>query len=159
MFTLQAGSYYVAQSCQDEQKPVTDNLKRFYENSGNLETCLLSSPNTKPRILKKQNNVVGNNLKLASFLLPKTENVQNSVQNISTISNIHNVQNLQKPVPIPALSIPVNNVIVKPAVTAVGDNGTGPRVEIDRKIVRVGTIPYTSRNQCRTLPKMKPKEK
>lgn len=159
MFHLQAGSYYVAQSNQDEQKPVTDNLKRFYENSGILETCLLSSPNTKPRILKKQNNVVGNNLKLASFLLPKTENVQNSVQNISTISNIHNVQNLQKPVPIPALSVPVCNVIVKPVVTATGENGTGPRVEIDRKIVRVGSIPYTSRNQFRTLPKMKPKEK
>lgn len=156
---MQAGSYYVAQNNQDEQKPVTDNLKRFYENSGNLENCLLSSPTKKPRILKKQNNVVGNNLKLASFLIPKTENVQNSVQNISTISNIQNVQNSQKPVPIPALSIPVSNVIVKPAVTAASENGTGPRVEIDRKIVRVGTIPYTSRNQVRTLPKMKPKEK
>lgn len=58
---------------------MTDNLKRFYENSGNLENSLL---NSRPRILKRQtSNVIGNNLKLASFLLPKTENFEQKINN------------------------------------------------------------------------------
>lgn len=136
---FQPGSYIITQNTQDAPKPVTDNLKRFYENSGNLENGLLNSP--KPRILKKQiSTITGNNLKLASFLVPK-----NGTVNVSNVSNQYNIT-------------PVTNVVLKPAAAAVANvDNMVPRVEIDRKIVRIGTIPKAT--QARVLPKMKPKEK
>ncbi|KAI5630953.1 hypothetical protein NE865_16333 [Phthorimaea operculella] len=148
----QAGSYIITQSNQDARKPVADNLKTYYENSGNLESGILSSP--KPRILKKQSaSVVGNNLKLASFLLPKSESI-----NVASIANLAAVQPQPQPIVQPKQPIPaLNNVIVKPPppVTTVPTTTSNvidsslPRVEIDRKIVRVGAIPTTRKHYPR----------
>ncbi|KAG6438616.1 hypothetical protein O3G_MSEX000093 [Manduca sexta] len=122
-----------------EQKPVSDNLKSFYEKSGNIEAAaptVVTSP--KPRILKKpEAATVGNNLKLASFLLPKNDNVNKQYV--------------------------VNNVILKPSVTTpiVSIVNTIPKIDIDRKIVKLKDVPPLtprSRPTERFLPKIKPKE-
>ncbi|XP_030038776.2 uncharacterized protein LOC115454178 isoform X1 [Manduca sexta] len=122
-----------------EQKPVSDNLKSFYEKSGNIEAAaptVVTSP--KPRILKKpEAATVGNNLKLASFLLPKNDNVNKQYV--------------------------VNNVILKPSVTTpiVSTVNTIPKIDIDRKIVKLKDVPPLtprSRPTERFLPKIKPKE-
>ncbi|KAJ2950407.1 hypothetical protein O0L34_g8649 [Tuta absoluta] len=156
----QAGSYIITQSNQDARKPVADNLKTYYENSGNLESGILSSP--KPRILKKQSaSVVGNNLKLASFLLPKSESI-----NVASIANLATVQPQPQPIVQPKQPIPaLNNVIVKPpppvttmpTITNNVIDSSLPRVEIDRKIVRVGAIPATRKHYPRVMPKNKPR--
>ncbi|KAM3968372.1 uncharacterized protein ACR2FA_008408 [Aphomia sociella] len=137
---IQGRSYVVTQTAVEDQKPVSDNLKRFYENSGILENNIVNNVVnvSKPRILKKQDNKVGNNLKLASFLLPKS--VQTSKQ-----------------------YVPISNIVLKPAtttpttVTAVVN--TVPRVEVERKIVKMKNFPNVLKPpQERPLPKIKPKE-
>ncbi|XP_026765171.2 uncharacterized protein LOC113523408 [Galleria mellonella] len=137
---IQGRSYVVTQNTIEEQKPVSDNLKRFYENSGILENNIANNVVniSKPRILKKQDNKVGNNLKLASFLLPK--NVQTNKQ-----------------------YVPINNIVFKPvtttptAVTTVVN--TVPKVTVERKIVKMKNFTNALKPpQERTLSKIKPKE-
>lgn len=118
---LQGQSYFITQSNVEEQSPATDNLKAFYESSGNIDSFVnVSSP--KPRILKKQDSgAVGNNLKLASFLQPKNESLKQQIL--------------------------MNSMIIKPNSTLNGSNGmtssttytTGnnTRLNIDSKIVKL----------------------
>ncbi|KOB66323.1 Uncharacterized protein OBRU01_21359 [Operophtera brumata] len=73
----QGQSYFITQSNLEDSKPVSDNLKAFYESSGNIEGFVSVNSSPKPRILKKQDSgAVGNNLKLASFLQPKNEGLK-----------------------------------------------------------------------------------
>lgn len=131
-----------------EQKPISDNLKSFYEKSGSIENSIpnvIKAP--APRTIKKIDPAaVGNNLKLASFLLPKTE---------------------------PSKPYVLNNVILKPSLPAVSNTrkinlqsteqktpNTIPVFGIDRKIVKLKDGMLTRRNRVeRALPKIKPKEK
>lgn len=184
---MQATSYVLTPASQVEQKPVS-NLKRFYESSGNLEkSVLLNSGDNKPRILKKtEGSQIGNNLKLASFLVPKTSapvGHNNSlivqctapiVQNNATILQNKPVQMVTKPVQ------PVNNVVLKPTVANVSKPTvanvstkptvanvlvpssnvelTVPKIDIDRKIVKLKPCDTASRHfHGRTIPKIKPK--
>ncbi|XP_004927752.1 uncharacterized protein LOC114239778 [Bombyx mandarina] len=130
-----------------EQKPISDNLKSFYEKSGSIENSIpnvIKAP--APRTIKKIDPAaVGNNLKLASFLLPKTE---------------------------PSKPYVLNNVILKPSLPAVSNTrkinlqsteqktpNTIPVFGIDRKIVKLKDGMLTRRNRVeRALPKIKPKE-
>lgn len=78
----------LAPSLKEEQRPVTNNLKLFYENSGSIEKdltlnnvqCISNTPAS-----KQIQEPPGNNLKLASFLVPKKD--ANKQQYIATISN------------------------------------------------------------------------
>ncbi|CAG9563381.1 unnamed protein product [Danaus chrysippus] len=133
----------VTQNMQSPQKPISENLKRFYENSGKMETNLNHTENnSKPRILKKQEcNVVGNNLKLASFLLPKSEVKTQTKQNNTTTAN---------------------NVILKPIYIANGASvaASVPKLDINSRIVKLKDLPNITRSHNgRILPKIKPKEK
>lgn len=119
-------------------------MKRFYENSGKLETNLNVESNVK-RILKKpESNVVGNNLKLASFLLPKTEVKTEQCKPIIT---------------------PVNNVVLKPVYIANTTNGMSnsnpvPKLDVNSKIVKLKDLPKVIQSKSgKILPKIKPKEK
>ncbi|XP_028172748.1 uncharacterized protein LOC114361775 [Ostrinia furnacalis] len=137
---IQGRSYILTQANVEEPKPVTDNLKSYYENSGILETSFVNNAPTfsKPRILKRQESkLVGNNLKLASFLLPKT-NTENNV-------------NKQ--------SVPISNIVYKPVVTTSVVH-TVPKVEVERKIVRLESFPPKPKptHRERILPKIKPKD-
>ncbi|CAH2092400.1 unnamed protein product [Euphydryas editha] len=137
----QARSYVITQSNQSVEKPVSENLKRFYENSGKLETNLnVSESNQTPRILKKNEcNVVGNNLKLASFLLPKNENKIESCKQTIT---------------------PINNVVLKPVYIANNlSSNPIPKLDVNSKIVKLKDLPNVIRTQNgKILPKIKPKE-
>ncbi|XP_059059493.1 uncharacterized protein LOC131852782 isoform X2 [Achroia grisella] len=137
---IQGRSYVVTQNAVEEQIPVSDNLKTFYENSGILENNIVNNVAnvSKPRILKKQDNKVGNNLKLASFLLPK--NVQTNKQ-----------------------YVPINNLVLKPVTTSptvvTTVVNTVPKVTVERKIVKMKNLPNVLKpRQERTLSKIKPKE-
>lgn len=127
---------------------MSESLKRFYENSGKLETNLNVTENNIKRILKKpESNVVGNNLKLASFLLPKTE-----IKNEQCIIPAH------KPI-----ITPVNNVVLKPVYIAnniAGSPNPVPKLDVNSKIVKLKDLPNVIRSQNgKILPKIKPKEK
>lgn len=131
----------VTQTSVEEPKPVSDNLKKFYESSGFLENNLNNvTYASKPQLLKHQDGkLVGNNLKLANFLLPKSD-----IMNRPYVA--------------------INNVLLKstsappmPTVTSSRIN-TVPRVEVDRKIVKMN-IPAMLKTPERTTPKIKPKEK
>ncbi|XP_053600598.1 uncharacterized protein LOC128669656 [Plodia interpunctella] len=166
---IQGRSFVITQNHVEEPKPVSDNLKRFYESSGLLENNLVNNVSnvTKPRVLKKaETKVVGNNLKLANFLVPKVENTQK--QYIA----VNNVVLKNASVPAPPPQVPATVSVV---------NGTLPRVEVDRKIVQMKIptnvklptkvkpaperilqffperIVQTAANE-RTLPKNRPKE-
>ncbi|OWR46052.1 hypothetical protein KGM_211914A, partial [Danaus plexippus plexippus] len=139
----QSKSYVITQNTQSPQKPISENLKRFYENSGKMETNLNHTENNcKPRILKKQEcNVVGNNLKLASFLLPKSEVKAPTKQNNTMTAN---------------------NVILKPIYIANGASAAAsvPKLDINSRIVKLKDLPNITRSHNgRILPKIKPKEK
>ncbi|XP_023948689.2 homeobox-like protein HDP1 [Bicyclus anynana] len=144
----QARSYYLAPNIQNAEKPVSESLKRFYENSGKLESNLSTTHiATKPKNVKKvDTNVVGNNLKLASFLLPKSET---------------------KPEPCPPTITPVNNVLLKPVyisnnrnVNNINNANTVPKIDVNSRLVKLKDLPDIVRSQNgRILPKMiKPKE-
>ncbi|CAH4036131.1 unnamed protein product [Pieris brassicae] len=128
------------------QKPQHSNLKAFYENSGKLENNLLQrNENIKtPRIIKKvDNNVIGNNLKLANFLMAKNE------FKIETVS--------EQP------SIPYNNIVLKPLFVTNTPSSTNiqptlPKLDVRSKIVRVKDIPIAKQKNRKILPKMTPKE-
>lgn len=140
---MQANTYVLTPSNVEQPKPVTNNLKTFYENSGNIENGLVPVDTaTKPAIIKKKESVlIGNNLKLASFLLPKGENV--------------NKQYI------------IDNVVLKPNVTTttsspapVNTVNTVPKIDMDRKIVKLKEVPIINRTRPeKVLPKIKPKEK
>ncbi|XP_050362575.1 uncharacterized protein LOC126781662 [Nymphalis io] len=137
----QARSYIITQNNQSVEKPVSENLKRFYENSGKLENNLNGNENsTKPRILKKPEcNVVGNNLKLASFLLPKSETKNESCKQTIT---------------------PGNNVVLKPVYIANNPSPNPvPKLDVNSKIVKLKDLPNVIRSpNGKILPKIKPKE-
>ncbi|CAK1578830.1 unnamed protein product [Parnassius mnemosyne] len=135
-------SYVLAQSDEYSQKPVGDSLKSFYENSGKLANNLQESKKCEPKILKKvDSSIVGNNLKLASFLLPKNDTSKQYVA-------------------------PVNNIGIKPIVSSCNTHtitnvvNTVPKLDINRKIVKLKSIPNSTKTsfQGRKLPKTKPKE-
>lgn len=135
---FQGQSYFLAQSTIEEPKPISDNLKSFYESSGNLDNSFVnvnSSP--KPRILKKQDSgVVGNNLKLASFLLPKTES-SNKQQYV--VSNVVLKPNVTLSTTTHT-SNTVNNIVNNPVnntVCTTSTINTIPRLNIDSKIVKL----------------------
>ncbi|KAL4707453.1 hypothetical protein ACJJTC_000097 [Scirpophaga incertulas] len=137
---IQGSSYIISQGNVEETKPLTDNLKRFYENSGIFESNLVNSVPvvSKPRILKKQDNKilkVGNNLKLASFLLPKPPQ--------------DNTLNINKQ------CVPMKNFVMKPAIGTSSGINTLPKVEADRKIVKLKNFPNVLKpNREKTLPKI-----
>ncbi|XP_069355448.1 uncharacterized protein [Maniola hyperantus] len=143
----QARSYVLAPNNQTVDKPVSESLKRFYESSGNLESNLTVTDNTiKPRTLKKNDtSVVGNNLKLASFLLPKCE-TKNEIS---------------KPV-----ITPVNSVVLKPvyianniSVNNVNSPTQVPKIDVNSRLVKLKDLPNIVRTQNgKILPKNKPKE-
>ncbi|XP_072941641.1 uncharacterized protein [Epargyreus clarus] len=130
-------SYIITQNDQIGQRPVSENLKKFYENSGKLENNLFEpiDTNARSRLVKKQEgNVIGNNLKLASFLIPKNETPKQH-------------------------AIISNNVVLKPVVLTNSSSvvHTTPQLDINRKIVKIKDIPKTF-NHSKILPKNKPKE-
>lgn len=123
---------------------MSESLKRFYENSGKLETNLNIESNVK-RILKKpESNVVGNNLKLASFLLPKNEVKTEQCKPVIT---------------------PVNNVVLKPVYIAnttssICNQSSVPKLDMNSKIVKLKDLPKVIQSKSgKILPKIKPKEK
>lgn len=129
---------YIITLANVEPKPVSNNLKSFYENSGNIEGVAVNTVNTpKPRILKRpENSVVGNSLKLASFLLPKNDNIAS------------------KPYIL-------NNFVFKPDASGAQTEtiSSVPKLDIDRKIVKLKDVPIRPRNHVDRLPpKIKPKE-
>ncbi|CAH0721425.1 unnamed protein product, partial [Brenthis ino] len=143
----QARSYVITPNNLNVDKPISESLKRFYENSGKLETNLNVTENNIKRILKKpESNVVGNNLKLASFLLPKSE-----IKNEQCIIPAH------KPI-----ITPVNNVVLKPVYIAnniAGSPNPVPKLDVNSKIVKLKDLPNVIRSQNgKILPKIKPKE-
>lgn len=115
-------------------------MKSFYENSGKIATNLDENVEHKPRILKKVDSTIfGNNLKLASFLVPKNDKTKQYVR-------------------------PVNNVVLKPTIVtqnATSIINTVPKFDPNRKIVKLKNIPNstTTSLQTKKLPKIKPKEK
>lgn len=139
---LQARSYVLAPPKKEEQRPVTNNLKLFYENSGSIENGVVlnnvqyvtSAPAPKPL-----QEPPGNNLKLASFLVPKKD--ANKQQYIATITN----------------------KILKPTVSS-SDTNVLPNINIIPLKVNGGARNKPS-NAPRTLlkprilPKITPKEK
>ncbi|XP_063636228.1 uncharacterized protein LOC134806794 [Cydia splendana] len=161
----QATSYVLTPANQVEQKPVS-NLKRFYESSGNLEkSVLLNSPEppaAKPRILKKvDSGQIGNNLKLASFLVPKTSahNVQTKpVHTVNTVTTVNTITTVNT----------MNNIVFKPATATVAATSQNvpltmthavPKLDMDRKIVKLKPSDTASRHfRGRSVPKIKPKE-
>ncbi|XP_038213326.1 uncharacterized protein LOC119833407 [Zerene cesonia] len=135
----------------NQQKPISNTLKTFYENSGKLEDNLLQSTDsvsfTKPEgIIKKTDiNVIGNNLKLANFLLPKAGlQIEASKQYIA----------------------PVNNVVLKPVYVASTNTSsiptvtnTIPKLDVCSKIVKLKDLPSTHKHRNgKLVPKKKPKE-
>lgn len=139
-FLLQANTYVLAPSVIDQPKPISNNLKTFYENSGNIENGLVNvNASARPSLPKKKEGVlIGNNLKLASFLLPKTENVNKQYV--------------------------VDNIVLKHHVTTTTGSSvqvnTVPKIDIDRKIVKLKDVPIINRARPeKVLPKIKPKEK
>ncbi|XP_045763061.1 uncharacterized protein LOC123865891 isoform X2 [Maniola jurtina] len=144
----QARSYVLAPNIQSADKPVSESLKRFYESSGNLESNLTITDNTiKPRTLKKNDtSVVGNNLKLASFLLPKCE-TKNEISK-PVITPVNSV--VLKPVYI-ANNISVNNNLNNPK--------QAPKIDVNSRLVKLKDLPNIVRSQNgKILPKNKPKE-
>ncbi|XP_068627561.1 uncharacterized protein [Battus philenor] len=135
----QARSFVISQNNENAQKPVGDSLRSFYENSGKIANNLQENVEFKPKILKKvDSSVVGNNLKLASFLLPKNDNT--SKQYVAPVNNI-----VLKPV-VPPSNTSVVNIV--------------PKLDINRKIVKLKSIPNSTKTSipARKLPKIKPKE-
>ncbi|CAB3228817.1 unnamed protein product [Arctia plantaginis] len=137
--STQANTYVLASSVVDQPKPISNNLKTFYENSGNIENGLVNvDASARPSLPKKKEGVlIGNNLKLASFLLPKTENVNKQYV--------------------------VDNIVLKPNVTTTTGSSvqvnTVPKIDIDRKIVKLKDVPIINRTRPeKVLPKIKPKE-
>lgn len=92
-------------------------------------------------VKKKESVLIGNNLKLASFLLPKNENVnkQYVVDNFVLKPTTTTTTTASNP-------IPINNTL-----------NTVPKIDIDRKIVKLKEVPIINRQKF--LPKIKPKEK
>lgn len=126
----------MAQSNVEEAKPVSDNLKRFYESSGILENNFVNNVPTisKPRILKKQDSKhVGNNLKLASFLLPKGTQEPNLNKQCLSVNNVvlkqvvgGNVMN-----PVPKVEVVSANVVNTPQMEIVANMvNSSPKVEL-----------------------------
>lgn len=118
---------------------MSDNLKAFYESSGNIEA--LASSNAKPRILKKQENgAIGNNLKLASFLQPKNDTLKQQYL--------------------------MNSIVVKPNATLINSNGisssvtyttqNNTRLNLDSKIVKLKDVALKTRhNRIERVPQPK----
>ncbi|KAJ8725238.1 hypothetical protein PYW07_016196 [Mythimna separata] len=141
----QGNTYVLASSNVEPPKPVSNNLKTFYENSGNIENGLLNADTgVRPNVIKKKESIlIRNNLKLASFLLPKNDNVnkQYVVDNIVLKPTI--ATTASTPV-VPVNHLPVNTV---------------PKIDIDRKIVKLKEVPIINRHRHeKVLPKIKPKE-
>ncbi|KAJ0179583.1 hypothetical protein K1T71_005295 [Dendrolimus kikuchii] len=145
----QASSYLITQASVDSQKPA-NNLKSFYENSAYIAESVISNNDAqKPRIIGKQESTTtGNNLKLASFLLPKTNNTN-------------------KPYIL-------NNLVLKPNITVPSTAPIlkkVPKFDTDRKIVKLQdvdkvkdvlkmrdvTLPVRTVRE-KLVPKIKPKE-
>ncbi|CAH0663427.1 unnamed protein product [Chilo suppressalis] len=136
---IQGQSYIVAQGKIEEAKPLTNNLKRFYENSGIFDNNIPKI--SKPRILKKQEiKSVGNNLKLANFLVPKS--VESNLQD-----------NLSKQ------CFTTNNVL-KHSLIPVNVVNTVPKA-VDGKIVKIKNFPSELKPKQNKLvtKNNKPKEK
>ncbi|KAF9794021.1 hypothetical protein SFRURICE_015190 [Spodoptera frugiperda] len=138
----QGNTYVLASNNVESPKPVSNNLKSFYENSGNIENGLINTDTgVKLNVVKKKESVlIGNNLKLASFLLPKNENVnkQYVVDNFVLKPTTTTTTTASTPIPI---NNPLNTV---------------PKIDIDRKIVKLKEVPIINRQKF--LPKIKPKE-
>ncbi|XP_035431424.2 uncharacterized protein LOC118263498 isoform X3 [Spodoptera frugiperda] len=138
----QGNTYVLASNNVESPKPVSNNLKSFYENSGNIENGLINTDTgVKLNVVKKKESVlIGNNLKLASFLLPKNENVnkQYVVDNFVLKPTTTTTTTASNP-------IPINNTL-----------NTVPKIDIDRKIVKLKEVPIINRQKF--LPKIKPKE-
>ncbi|CAG4985033.1 unnamed protein product [Colias eurytheme] len=144
----QTGSIVVT---ANQPKPMSNTLKTFYENSGKLENNLLQSTDTvsftKPEgiVNKTDINVIGNNLKLANFFLPKTGiQIEASKQYIA----------------------PVNNVVLKPVYVANTNTSstptvknTVPKLDVCSKIVKLKDLPSIPKQRTgKIVPKKKPKE-
>ncbi|PZC79842.1 hypothetical protein B5X24_HaOG215711 [Helicoverpa armigera] len=143
----QGNTYVLTSSNVEPPKPVSNNLKTFYENSGNIENGIINTETgVRPNAIKKKESVlIRNNLKLASFLLPKTENNVNKyvVDNIVLKPTITTTTTPSNPVPVN--HHPVNTV---------------PKIDIDRKIVKLKEVPIINRHRPeKVLPKIKPKDK
>ncbi|XP_047023007.1 uncharacterized protein LOC124632278 [Helicoverpa zea] len=142
----QGNTYVLTSSNVEPPKPVSNNLKTFYENSGNIENGIINTETgVRPNAIKKKESVlIRNNLKLASFLLPKTENNVNKyvVDNIVLKPTITTTTTPSNPVPVN--HHPVNTV---------------PKIDIDRKIVKLKEVPIINRHRPeKVLPKIKPKD-
>lgn len=142
---FQGNTYVLASSNVEPPKPVSNNLKTFYENSGNIENGLLNADTgSRPNAVKKKESIlIRNNLKLASFLLPKNDNVnkQYVLDNIVLKPTITTTAST----PLPVNHLPVNTV---------------PKIDIDRKIVKLKEVPIINRHRPeKVLPKIKPKDK
>ncbi|KPJ16215.1 hypothetical protein RR48_08220 [Papilio machaon] len=136
----QVKSFILPQNNESAQSTASNNLKSFYENSGKIANNLDENVEHKPKILRKvDSSIFGNNLKLASFLVPKNDK-----------SKQYNK--------------PVNNVVLKPAVathkTTKNIVTTVTKLDPNRKIVKLKNIPNstTTTLQTKKLPKIKPKE-
>lgn len=139
---LQGRSFVLAPTIKEDSRPVSNNLKLFYENSGNIENSVLidnvqyvANPPAAPA--KKVQEPLGNNLKLASFLVPKKDATKD--QYIATISN-----KILKP------TVNSSNTNVLPNINIVTSKPNGSRSKAN--------APRTLINP-RLLPKIKPKEK
>ncbi|KAG7305607.1 hypothetical protein JYU34_009699 [Plutella xylostella] len=135
-------SFVLAPTIKEDSRPVSNNLKLFYENSGNIENSVLidnvqyvANPPAAPA--KKVQEPLGNNLKLASFLVPKKDATKD--QYIATISN-----KILKP------TVNSSNTNVLPNINIVTSKPNGSRSKAN--------APRTLINP-RLLPKIKPKEK
>ncbi|KAJ8727210.1 hypothetical protein PYW08_015607 [Mythimna loreyi] len=141
----QGNTYVLTSSNVEQPKPVSNNLKTFYENSGNIENGLLNADTgIRPNVIKKKESIlIRNNLKLASFLLPKNDNVNKQY----VVDNI-----VLKPTITTTASTPVVPVNHHPVNTV-------PKIDIDRKIVKLKEVPIINRHRPeKVLPKIKPKE-
>lgn len=145
---MQANTYVLTPSTLDQPKPVSNNLKTFYESSGNIENGLINTDaGARPNAIKKKEGVlIRNNLKLASFLLPKNDNInkQYVLDNIILKPSITTTTSSTICNPVPVNHHPVNTV---------------PKIDIDRKIVKLKEVPIIRHRPEKVLPKIKPKEK
>ncbi|XP_075972371.1 uncharacterized protein LOC142974103 [Anticarsia gemmatalis] len=150
----QVNTYVLTPSNGDQPKPISNNLKTFYENSGNIENGLVNVDGTghpapsahaaRPVAVKKKESVLlGHNLKLASFLLPKNENVNKQYVGDNIVLKAHTSSSNPAPPPPPA-PVTVNTL---------------PKIDMDRKIVKLKEVPIINRHRFdKVLPKTKPKD-
>lgn len=147
---FQGTSYVLTPLTEDQERPITNNLKLFYENSGNIENNLIinntqyvSKPAASPRLLQEQ---PGNKLKLASFLIPKN----NAPSNIN--NNITNV--------VPKKAVPITTVTsINKTEPIVSTNGSNLKaLSFVSSVVNVEREEITKRRPTPTLRTPQPKK-